>query len=277
MLCSFSCSSSESSVPIGMLYFLNWRSARFRKSDLLRIASIGVTVSPSAVIRTEAQGGGPVRATTDEFRNFPGTASPSKQLACGPLRFSARTALSPVTPPYGEVTSGNQPVVTSESNSSVATTGRVPLELRGTWVFVVNTVRRERADDPVDEGEGPATEGVDGVLYLLAAHPIEDQSERMLLQVERDLPPLEAHLAAAIYAVRQPASSEPGAPSSIEDERSMPDIYGDPFAAEPSDVPNTGWAQRIRAMIGTSKPPTVRTSFRSARGPNPSTTSLTTE
>jgi hypothetical protein len=197
-------------LPLAALYLLNLGLARFAPTDLLRAARVPVLVAGDRVHRRTADGGIEALVTElrpDEFANVEaGSPVRLRSLVLGPLWLRTRVPRLPFTAPYGEAAADGHHVTAGEGRLAGRphARGRLPLELGGTWVFVLEEPARA---SKVDEADG---ERVDGTLYALLDEPIADQGERLAEAVQRDLPAAAQELAAVAAAARPPGGEDTG-------------------------------------------------------------------
>jgi hypothetical protein len=233
-------------LPIAALAALNLLFAKFEPTDLLRAAKVPVVVDGDRVQRLANDGriGEPLgELRPEEFRNLAGGSSVRlRSLPLDGLHLRARAPRLPIKAPFGEAVADGRCVTASEGAAATrrAVRGRLPLELGGTWVFVLG-------DPPTREiADGDDSDLVAGTLHAFLDEPLDDKGASLAEVVQRDLPAAARKLA-GLAAERRPADadgtsgpgSEPGLdtgePVSTPGPRGP--VYGDSLAGDPGDVP----------------------------------------
>jgi hypothetical protein len=169
-------------IPVGVMYLVNWWTAKFRAPGLLRRAKKRVAVT-GGTVREET--GGPLRVRRQDFGAMRGVDTDStRRFDLDGLSFAAKVPPFPVQLPYGTVISstGKHTLASGGQASANGTlVGRVPLALPDTWVFVVD--KAEAAP-----GNGQRLE-VNGTLSLYVSDDgVEKKAQRLTSKAQVELP-----------------------------------------------------------------------------------------
>lgn len=226
-------------LPVAAMAALNLLLAKFEPTDLLRAARVPVLVDGDDVWRRARDGRGePLgELRPEEFGNVAaGSSSRLRSLSLDGLELRARAPRLPIRAPYGEAVADGRLVTASEGTATTraAVCGRLPLELGGTWVFVL--------DEPPAGEDGGDGDRVAGTLHAFLDEPLDDKGADLAEVVRRDLPAA-AHQLASLAAERRPVDADgTGAGPGPEPEpvptpgRRGPD-YGDASAGDPGRPP----------------------------------------
>jgi hypothetical protein len=134
-------------LPLSAVWLIDWARARFRPPRVAVAADLPAAVWPDGSVR-HADTHSPLLISNDHFG--PAELVRSRRFHWHGLVFGVHNALSPLRPPVGMVSSPEGPVVASggaivEGRSVL---GRVPMNLRNCWVFLLSPERtREAASD----------------------------------------------------------------------------------------------------------------------------------
>jgi hypothetical protein len=195
-------------MPLVLLYVANWAQARFRPTHLLRGAQVQVLIdADDRVVRLQPDGspGRPLAPMErSEFVNVAaGSDDRVRRMTWLGLEFTARAPRLPFGAPFGVVQAGQGDATASDGQAKGPglLTGRLPLQLAGTWTFVADHHHPDPSD-PHDEAEPVELRGT---LFALLNDPLTETAvERLENAVERDLPRQARELAAAARR-RRPA------------------------------------------------------------------------
>ncbi len=182
-------------APLVLLWILGARAARFRHAPGLRVAQLRIRVFADGTMRRigSDEAFPPLTFEDADFVDAgiePGT---TRAFRSHGLEFVARQSLNPFLPPYGCVRVPHRFVTASEGvlgGSGEVTTGRVPLVLAGTWIFVL---------DPAPAGDDSDLRAADGTVtaFIAAGAPFADQAPRMLASLRSFFADLAARVAAS--------------------------------------------------------------------------------
>lgn len=169
-------------VPLALLWLLSWLGSRFPwpGSQLKRIR-VPVRVTQGAVNATDPRDAAVVLPPALDWQHPPAPTEPCRTFSDDPLRFRVVVPWFPLRLPYGEVRAGGRHVFTADGSGmdrGGLRSGRVPLALGQTWVFVADGVESD------DDGEA-----VVGEIFLYVTDlDIDLKGQRVLSRIERDLP-----------------------------------------------------------------------------------------
>lgn len=160
-------------VPLGAVWALDFVKARFRPSRHAVVAEIPLAVwADGSLHRADADA--VLLVSNDMFR--PAEISRRRRIVAFDLTFAVTNPRSPLRPPIGTVSSRTGPVVASHGVvvDERSILGRVPLNLRDTWIFELDPERtRTAAHDPTT----PDFQAAYGRLVLLRASTRADPIE----------------------------------------------------------------------------------------------------
>jgi hypothetical protein len=227
-------------LPVAAMAALNLLLAKFEPTDLLRAARVPVLVDGDDVRRRTRDGRdeplGELRP--EEFGNVAaGSSSRLRSLSLHGLELRARAPRLPIRAPYGEAVADGRLVTASEGAAAtrVAVRGRLPLELGGSWVFVLD-------EPPAGEDGGGDGDRVAGTLHAFLDEPLDDRGADLAEVVQRDLPAA-AHQLASLAAERRPVDADgtgagPGPePEPVPTPGPRGLDYGEPSAGDPGRPP----------------------------------------
>lgn len=156
-------------VPLGLQHLSNRRAARFIETAHLKVAVVPVSLSVEGELANSApydSAYGSEQTASEDLHYF--ETRSERNLKHRELQLEARTDRWPTFPPYAAASAGGRLLVSSLAPAHIAPVGRLPLEVRGSWVFV---------HDGSVTSVGPATP-VTGSLYLIVRNPSEAHSVR---------------------------------------------------------------------------------------------------
>jgi hypothetical protein len=131
-------------LPVAAVWLLDVVKARFRPSRTSVMAEVPIAVWSDGTFH-RADTGSVLLVSNDMFE--PAELGRGRRLSVAGLDLAVRNARSPLRPPLGTVSSPSGPVVASEGVlvDDLTVLGRVPLNLRDTWIFELDVDRTRRA------------------------------------------------------------------------------------------------------------------------------------